>query len=366
MRLLICAGGTGGGVYPALAVLQALADQAVEVLWVGSESGMEAELIHRQNIPFKSIPAGGIHGVGVKNLPGNVTQLLRGIRASNRILSEFRPNVLFFTGGFIAAPMAFAGRTYPSLLFVPDVEPGLAIKFISRFAEFIALTTESSRNYFNDQAKLIITGYPTRPELNKWNKKKGRATLKLEPRRKTLLVLGGSKGARSINRALFPILSALLEKLQIVHISGNLDWPETKNVMKNLPAKLQHRYHAFSYLHEEIGAALASADLVISRAGASTLGEYPLFGLPAVLVPYPHAWRYQRVNADFLEANGGAIQVKDEELEQELLPAIRGIMDSPIRLENMSASMRKLANPIAAGNIAQLLIKLSQSQGATS
>lgn len=336
------------------------------MLWVGSESGMENELIHRQNIPFKSIPAAGIHGVGMKNVPGNITQLLRGIRSSNRILSEFKPDVLFFTGGFIAAPMAMAGRRFPSLLFVPDIEPGLALKFIARFAEIIALSAEPSKKYFSNQAKLIVTGYPIRSEMNNWNKKKGIAALKLDPGRKTLLVLGGSKGARSINRALFPILDPLLEKMQIVHISGNLDWSETTNVKKNLSARFQRHYHAFSYLHEEIGAALASADLVISRAGASTLGEYPLFGLPAILVPYPHAWRYQKVNADFLVANGAAVQVNDEDLAQELLPAIHKIIDSPTQLAKMSASLRKLASPKAATNIAQLLVQLSQSQGASS
>jgi len=121
MRLLICAGGTGGGVYPALAVLDALKRLApnLETLWVGGEGGMEEELIRREEIPFQSIPAAGVHGVGLRALPGNLTRLARGVRRSSEILRRFQPDALFFTGGYVAAPMALAGRRIPSLLYVP-------------------------------------------------------------------------------------------------------------------------------------------------------------------------------------------------------------------------------------------------------
>ena len=125
MRLLICAGGTGGGVYPALAVHNALKAlrSDVETLWVGGEGGMETVLVERASIPFKAIPAAGVHGVGFKRLPGNILSLARGVIASQSILAEFRPDVLFFTGGYVAVPMALAGRKLASLLYVPDIEP---------------------------------------------------------------------------------------------------------------------------------------------------------------------------------------------------------------------------------------------------
>ena len=112
MRLLICAGGTGGGVYPALAVLQAIKDSA-EVLWIGGEGGMETRLVERSGIPFKAIPAAGVHGVGLRTLPRNLWQLGRGVLASRRILREFKPDVLFFTGGYVAVPVALAGWKVP-------------------------------------------------------------------------------------------------------------------------------------------------------------------------------------------------------------------------------------------------------------
>ncbi len=150
MRLLICAGGTGGGVYPALAVHSALTSQQPksEILWVGGEGGMEEELVKRAGIPYRSIPAAGVHGVGLRALPGNVAKLTRGVLASRRILREFKPDVLFFTGGFVAAPMAVAGMKVPTALYVPDIEPGLALKFLSRFADVITVTADASKRFF--------------------------------------------------------------------------------------------------------------------------------------------------------------------------------------------------------------------------
>ena len=163
------------------------------------------------------------------------------------------------------------------------------------------------------------------------------------------------------------VLPDLLSEIQVVHISGQLDWPEVENIQAQLADALTpefaNRYHAYAYLHEEMGAALTAADLVISRAGASTLGEYPLFGLPAILVPYPHAWRYQQVNAQYLAQRGGAVVVQDADLPDSILPLVRKLMDQPHHLEKMGAAMRSLANPNAAKDIAGHLLELAKIHG---
>src|SRR5512140_1790649 len=179
VRLLICAGGTGGGVYPVLAVLSMMKNEA-EVLWVGGEGGMEADLVTRAGVPFTAIPAAGVHGVGLRSLPRNLWQLGRGVAAARRVLASFKPQVLFFTGGYVAAPLAVAGWRIPSLLYVPDLEPGLALRFLSRFARTIALTAPESRRFFKSRARLEVTGYPTRPELHSWQRASGRKALSLE------------------------------------------------------------------------------------------------------------------------------------------------------------------------------------------
>jgi len=363
VRLLICAGGTGGGVYPALAVHNALTSlhPKVETLWVGGEGGMEEELVNRAGISYRSIPAAGVHGVGLRALPGNIAKLMRGVTASRRILREFKPDVLFFTGGFVAAPMAFAGSNIPTVLYVPDIEPGLALKFLSRFADVVTVTASDSKKYFSRPERVILTGYPLRADLSSWSREKAVSHFGLDTATPTLLVTGGSKGARSINTAVLKHLNELLSFAQVIHITGSLDWSVVEKVTQELPAQLQKRYHAMPYSHE-MGAALAAADLVLSRAGASSLGEYPLFGLPAMLVPYPYAWRYQKVNADFLAERNAAVIIQDEFLQDKLLSVVKDLLLNQNKLEAMRAAMKKLSRPNAAAVIASQLFELAGGQ----
>jgi UDP-N-acetylglucosamine:LPS N-acetylglucosamine transferase len=368
-------------VYPALAVLRALQDkqhierdagnvhsnllpqkQQLDVLWIGGEGGIEEDLLDKEKVPFTTIPAAGLHGVGLRALPGNLWKILQGFFSAKRILEEFHPQVIFYTGGYLAVPVASASRLpwlrrkgLKNVVFVPDIEPGLALRFAARLSDKILLTVEESMEYFDNQSELLVTGYPTRlrfgvnhieEELEKFN---------LDGDMRTLLVFGGSKGARSINRALAACLTDLLDEMQIIHITGQLDWPEISSLIEKLPSQLRNRYHAFPYLYKEMGAALGAADLVVSRAGASVLGEFPLFGVPAILIPYPHAWRYQEVNASYLEHRGAALVLQDHELDVHLYATISRLMkDHNVRKE-MSRAMSSLATPQAAELIANLI-----------
>lgn len=344
--------------YPALAVHSALTARLrdVDMLWVGGESGMEEALVKRQGIAFQSIPAAGLHGVSPAKLPRNLLKLARGIFAARNILNEFKPDVLFFTGGYVAVPMAVAGYSIPSLLYVPDIEPGMALKSLAGFADAIAVTTEGSQRFF--KKKVIQTGYPLRPDLALWDRQTAHRHLGISSGLPVLLVLGGSKGARSINLAVLNNLRGLLEKFEVIHLSGDSDWDYVRHHRDQLPAELAARYHAMPYLHE-MGAALAATDLVISRAGASCLGEYPLFGLPAILVPYPYAWRYQKVNADYLTNRGAAVILEDQVLDAELMNTLNVLLENPNKLRSMRAAMFELSHPRAAEKIAGLLEELA-------
>jgi UDP-N-acetylglucosamine--N-acetylmuramyl-(pentapeptide) pyrophosphoryl-undecaprenol N-acetylglucosamine transferase len=345
-------------VYPALAVHSALASKVMDVdtLWVGGEGGMEESLVKRQGIDFQSIPAAGMHGVSLVTMPRNLALLGRGFLAARRILQEFKPDVLFFTGGYVAVPVALAGGSIPTMLYVPDIEPGMALKSLASFADVIAVTTGESQMYF--KKRVYETGYPLRADLALWDRQTAHRHLGISGELPVLLVFGGSKGARSINLALLNNLRALLERFEVVHLSGELDWQIVRHAREQLPVGLAGRYHALPYLHE-MGAALASADLVISRAGASCLGEFPLFGLPAVLVPYPHTWRYQKVNADYLTRRGAAVILEDHRLSDELLLTLKVLMENPNKLKAMRAAMFELSHPRAAEKIASALIQLA-------
>jgi undecaprenyldiphospho-muramoylpentapeptide beta-N-acetylglucosaminyltransferase len=358
VRLLICAGGTGGGVYPAIAVHSALAAKVpdMDTLWVGGQGGMEESLVKRQGIAFRSIPAAGMHGVGLVNMPRNLLLLARGFFAARRILKEFNPDVLFFTGGYVAVPVGLAGGSIPTLLYAPDIEPGLALKSLTRFADVIAVTTDQSQKFFTK--KVLETGYPLRADLALWERQMAARHLGLSSEKPVLLVFGGSKGARSINLAVMNNIRELLQKFEIVHITGEPDWQLIRHTREQLPMELAARYHALPYLHE-MGAAFAAADLVVSRAGASALGEYPVFGLPAVLVPYPHAWRYQKVNAEYLAYRGAAVILEDHRLKNELVVTLNVLLENRNKLKSMRAAMFELSHPRAAEKIASALIELA-------
>jgi UDP-N-acetylglucosamine--N-acetylmuramyl-(pentapeptide) pyrophosphoryl-undecaprenol N-acetylglucosamine transferase len=278
-----------------------------------------------------------------------------------RLGRQERPAALFATGGYASVPVALAAwmLRVPILVYLPDIEPGWAVRFVARLATRVAVTVEDSRSYFPAR-KVTVTGYPVRAEFHDLDRTRARASLELAADEPVLLVMGGSRGARAINQAFGDVLEQTLELVQVVHVSGELDWPWAKERRAALPEALRARYHAFPYLHK-MELALAAADLVICRAGASTLGELPFFGLPAILVPYPHAWRYQQVNAEWLVGRGAAIQVEDGRLSGELLPVVRRLLGDRAALERMSRQMQALACPDAAARLAGELLALAAS-----
>jgi undecaprenyldiphospho-muramoylpentapeptide beta-N-acetylglucosaminyltransferase len=350
-------------VYPALAVVGALvaSSESADVLWVGGEGGMEATLVQHAGVTFEAIPAAGLHGVGPLRLPGNVLRMVQGVSASRRILKRYKPDALFFTGGYVGVPVAYAGRHHPQAMFVPDIEPALALRWISRWVDKIAVTTKVARTYYVEDRDVIVSGYPTRPELKPVPRGEARQALELDPEDTAVLVFGGSRGARSINEALWNCLPELLKEMQVIHITGQLDWPKVEEQVADLQPEQKARYRVYAYVHDEMATIFSAVDLVVSRAGAAVLGEYPLFGLPAILVPYPHAWRYQWVNARYLQEHGAAEIVKDDELGIRFSQQIQSLMAGPEGRGRMSVAMRALYRPHAAERIADLLMEISAS-----
>ena len=320
---------------------------------------MEQALVERAGVPFTAIPAGGLHGVGIVRMARNTLKLVAGTLKAWQLIGQHKPRAMLTTGGFVSAPVAVACwlRRVPILLYLPDIEPGLAVKFVAKFAAQIGVTTEDSVKYFLAR-KVIVTGYPTRSDLAQTDRAAAIRRFELVADRKTLLVFGGSKGARSINRAVEVVIEQLLARYQVIHISGSTDAAEVQAKRDSLPEELKRHYHVFEYVHD-MGLAFAAADLVVSRAGASILGEYPLFGLPAILIPYPYAWRYQKVNADYLVTRGAAIRLDDETLSDTLLPAIERLLSDETQLRALSAAARSLARPDPAMKLAQTLQKLA-------
>jgi UDP-N-acetylglucosamine--N-acetylmuramyl-(pentapeptide) pyrophosphoryl-undecaprenol N-acetylglucosamine transferase len=341
------------------------------LLWAGSPDGVEREIVKTAGIPYRAIQTGQLRGKNPLTALMNAGKMIVGIRQSLDLIDEFKPDVCFVTGGYVCTPVAIACRLrrVPVLVYLPDMTPGLAIRWLSLLATRVAVSFPEVSAYFGDKA--VVTGYPVRSELLE------AAADRSETRRRLgealaivwdvaedgdplplLLVFGGSRGSLSINRAIWAALPDLLPFCQILHIIGTRDWPLYEDQPPVLSAHLARRYHPVAYLHDEMALALASADLAVARAGASTLAEFPLTRLPAILVPLPIAGNHQLPNARKLADVGGAEIIEDEALDRELTPRITALLKDELRRLQMGAAMATLARPRAAFNLAQELTQM--------
>lgn len=366
MRLALCGGGTGGHVYPALTIAAALErelppGERLEPLYLGWPEGTEAELVERAGIPLRAVSSGPIRGRNPWELTRNATRMAKGVAQARKALSEFRADVVLSTGSYTSVPIALAARSRgtPIAIYLPDVYPGWAVRAIANLARRIAVTAPETLCKL-PMSKSVLTGYPVREEFSQVNRAAGRQRLGLDPEEKVLFVAGASQGAHSINQAIAANLRSLLELCEVVHVSGRADEEWLAGLAKELPSDLRSRYHLFGYLHKEFPWAMAAADLALCRAGASVLGELPALGLPAILVPYPHAGAHQRLNARHLADNGAAVILEDSDLSS-MLPLVGGLLHDTARLDAMSQASRRLARPEAARDIARLIVELAGS-----
>ncbi len=344
--------------------------EGTALLWVGSPTGVERELVGRARLPYRAVETGAVRGQRPLAVARNAIKMMVGVRQALAIVDRFQPQVCFVTGGYVCAPVVVASRwrRVPVLIYLPDMTPGLAVRWLSRLAQRVAVSFEEAASFFG--AKAVVTGYPVRPELLEAAQEPKAARARLmealggvdEPHLPLTLVFGGSRGARSINRAVWAGLAELLAHGPLVHVVGTRDWPLLATHRPELPEALARRYHPVDYLHRGMAWALAGADLVISRAGASILGEFPVAGLPGVLVPLPIAGGHQEPNARKLVEAGGAVLVRDAELDRALVPTVSALLADPERRLQMRERLRALARPQAAQAIAAQLRSLAQER----
>jgi UDP-N-acetylglucosamine--N-acetylmuramyl-(pentapeptide) pyrophosphoryl-undecaprenol N-acetylglucosamine transferase len=291
----------------------------------------------------------------------NSLRLVGGTVQAWRVLRGFQPDVVLATGGYASAPVALAAwlRRCPVLIYLPDVVPGLAVRFLSRLARRVAVSFAASVGYFA-AGKAEVTGYPVRRALYGGDKEAAKRRLGLAAQSKVLLVFGGSRGAHSMNVAVSAALERLVELAHVIHIAGEADLAEMRLARDRLSMEHRQRYRTHAYLHEEMVDALQAADLAVARAGAATMGEFAAVGLPSVLVPYPYAGQHQEANADFMVSQGAAVKVLDAELAEGALgDAVARLLSDAPTLQSMAEEAAKLARPDAARAIAQQLALLS-------
>lgn len=332
---------------------------------------MEEDLLRRSgaSVSFAAVSAAALRGRAPWAVVRNLAVIGRGMREAGRLLKTFRPQAVLVTGGYVSVPVGLAAwrKRVPLMLYLPDIVPGLAVRLLARLASRIATTAPDAEAHLPN-GKVVVTGYPVRPTLLQTDRKDARTQLGLPEDETVLLVYGGSQGARSINQALAADLPAFLSRAIVIHICGQ-EGDETwlRQLAEGLPPDLVPRYRLHPYLHE-MPLALAAADVAICRAGASTLGELPAAGLPAILVPYPYV--HQDENADYLVRHGAAVKVPDARLQttagrpsaEALLQAFRAILGNPVQRQRMAEAARQLARPGAAGAIVEQLHSLTREE----
>ena len=353
MKFALAGGGTGGHAYPAIAVAERLREVAgTELVYYGTEKGPERAVAMQADIPYRAVPASQVRGRSPIRLATGLARLWRGSQVAAQMLAEDRPAAVFATGGYAAAPVGRAAQRagIPLVVFLPDVHPGWAVRFLARYATKIACSVDRSLATLPAD-RTVVTGYPVRTQFMLATREEGIARFGLDPALKTLLVAGGSLGAHQINLAIAAALPSLLDQAQIIHVSGVDEEHWLQRERDRLPEHLRSRYHLHAYT-EEMAYAMRAADLAVTRAGASTLGELPITGLPAIVIP--GSFSDQHVNADYLASEGAAITLPTLRLD-ELQSLILGLLDDTARRESMAAAMRRLAQTDAAGHLARLL-----------
>jgi UDP-N-acetylglucosamine--N-acetylmuramyl-(pentapeptide) pyrophosphoryl-undecaprenol N-acetylglucosamine transferase len=316
---------------------------------------MDEELVRPTGLRFEAVRAAPLRTGSPITALRNAITLLIGTAQAWLILRRFQPDAVFATGGYASVPVGLAARLRrrPLVVYLPDVTPGWAVRLLSRLATRVATTTETSLSRL-PAWKGRAAGYPVRAAF--WGSERGaaRRRLGLADEGPVLLVTGASQGARSINEAVAQRLEALLDVCHVVHLTGRASEAELQATRAALPEAMRERYHVFGYL-DDMADAMAAADLAVMRSGASVLGELPAAGLPAVVVPGVYeSGHNQRDNARYLEEQGAAVVLENEQLDK-LSVLVRELLADEPRRRSMADAMRKLARPNAANDIASLI-----------
>ena len=338
----------------------------LNLLWIGSVGGIEVDIVNNAGIDIEIIYSGGVVGRGFAGICKGLWKVMIGTMQAWPLMSNFKPTAIFVTGGYTAIPVVLCGwlRRIPVAIYLPDVEPGLAVRVIARIAKRVLITAETSRQFFDfKKNETIVTGYPLRPKLLRdiqVSTTKARQHFGINCSRKTILVVGGSLGARSINMAVVNSVNEWVDKgVQVIHITGKLGWIEVQTAWSGFHLETKSNYRIFPYIYEDMGLALRAADLVVARSGASCLGEFPAFGLPAILVPYPYSWRYQYSNAQLLSNAGAAICIEDKDLMSDLTHMVTGLVDNISELNDMSKKAKGLSKTEGSVRIAEEIISMA-------
>jgi UDP-N-acetylglucosamine--N-acetylmuramyl-(pentapeptide) pyrophosphoryl-undecaprenol N-acetylglucosamine transferase len=338
MKVIIAGGGTGGHLFPGIAVAREILRREPEsqILFVGAEQGIETRIVPKEGFPLKTLPVGGIKGLSAGRILRNGFGIVRGMFTAKRILNEFKPDIVIGVGGYASFPILSAAIVsgYPRIIMEQNAIPGLANRTLGRFVNFAAVSDPQTQSYFGSRA--VVTGNPVRPEFKSIPPKDH-----VPPY--TILIFGGSQGAQAINRGVIESLEHLADwkdRIRFVHQTGERQLEDVRRAYaaKQFDADVRTFFNDF---HQQY----AAADLIIARSGATTVAEIKAAGRAAILVPFPFATDdHQTKNAQAMAAEQAAIVIANADLKGERLAAtIRELLGDTNRLKEIESNARRIA-----------------------
>jgi UDP-N-acetylglucosamine--N-acetylmuramyl-(pentapeptide) pyrophosphoryl-undecaprenol N-acetylglucosamine transferase len=362
MKILIAAGGTGGHIYPALAVARSLRERSTEpdFRWVGGRRGLESKLVPAAGYHLDRLWLRSLRTVDVSvHLALDPLRLAASTPQALALMARWRPSVVFTTGGYVAIPVLAAAATLriPSVMWEGNLVAGRSVRATARLAGAIA--TSFPETAADLPGRTFVTGTPIRSFAGV-DQAAARKALGLPADMPNVLVFGGSQAVRRLNDAVGEALPKLVETVSVVHHVGDAGYAAALARKDALPAAQRERYKPFRYLGDEMTQALVAADLLVGRAGSSTLAEACALGLPMVVVPYPHAGAHQERNAERLAEAGAARLIPDRDFNAAALLEAAAVLSDAKGLEAMRAAARQFGRPGAADAVAELVLALAE------
>lgn len=361
MRIIVTGGGTGGHIYPALALIKYIQqkDPRSEFLYIGTTKGLESELVPRENIPFKAIEITGFkRSLSLENIR-TVLRFIKGVRESKRIIKEFKPDVVLGTGGYVCGPVVYVASKLkiPTVIHEQNSVPGLTNKFLSKYVDKVAICFKEVEQFFPIE-KVVLTGNPRASEVIVERTKGVLENFQLQSGKPTVLITGGSRGASPINQAVLSALPQLQQKsYQVIFVTGKAHYDQIVAQVKN--PENYNNVAIVPFIHE-MEKVLPSVDVVVGRAGATSLAELTALGIPSILIPSPYVTNnHQEKNAKTLVSNGAAIMITEKELSStKLVEALDTLLLDRNKRYEMAEAAKQLGMRDASERLANVLFQL--------
>lgn len=368
MKVLITGGGTGGHIYPAIAIANKIKDEikTAQILFAGTEKGLESELVPKAGYNLETIKVSGFKRNLSLDTAKSVFDLFCGLKDAFKLILKFKPDIVIGTGGYVCGPIVFIASllNIKTVIHEQNVIPGVTNKILGNFVNRVLISFDESKPYFNNDKKVYVTGNPIRKDFIKITQDKNKENIGIKDEDFFVLSFGGSRGAEKINK----VMTEVIEKtnkdknIKILHVTGSSHYDKVINQLKEKGIYDKSKESVKEYLYD-MAKYMSASDLVICRAGAITLAEITAMGIPSILIPSPYVTNnHQEHNAKVLEGCGASVLVKEKELDENIIISnINRLKSDKLKLTEMAQKSKEIAKPNATDIIYSNILEVLKS-----